>query len=154
MAVYFLDSSAIVKRYVAETGTFWIRNICASVTGNDLYTAQVMGAEAVAAIMRRLRRGEIPAVDVEAMLADLQSHLASEYTPIYLTNDLVQHAMDLVRLYPLRGYDAVQLASALELQLQCDVLGIPAIIFISADNDLNAAASAEGLPVDNPNVHL
>jgi len=153
MATYFLDSSTIVKRYIAEIGTFWVRHICASVAGNDLYTAHIMGAEAVAAMMRRVRRGEILAVDVEAILTDLQSHLASEYTPIYLTNALVQRAMGLVRHYPLRGYDAIQLASALEVQSQCVALAIPAIIFVSADNNLNSAASAEGLAVDNPNLH-
>ncbi len=28
MPIYYLDSSAIVKRYVTETGSVWIRNLC------------------------------------------------------------------------------------------------------------------------------
>jgi len=31
--------------------------------------------------------------------------------------------------------------------------GLPAIVFVSADNNLNAAATAEGLAVDDPNAH-
>jgi len=42
----------------------------------------------------------------------------------------------------------VQLAAALEVRLQ-----VPLLILISADADLNAAAIAEGLPVEDPNAH-
>ena len=50
--------------------------------------------------------------------------------------------------YALRGYDAVQLAAALEVWAQ-----IPTTILISGDGDLNAAATAEGMPVEDPNTH-
>ena len=153
MAIYFLDSSGVVKRYIAETGTRWIRQVCTPAAGNDIYTAQVLGVEAAAAIMRRVRRGEISPADAVTSVTDLQTHLLSEYTPIAVTDRLVQRAISLVEAYPLRGYDAVQLASALEVQEKCDVLGLPPLIFVSADNDLNAAATAEGLAVDNPNAH-
>jgi uncharacterized protein len=48
----------------------------------------------------------------------------------------------------LRGYDAVQLAAALEIHFQ-----IPSLTLLSAGVDLNAAAAAEGLSVDDPNTH-
>ena len=48
----------------------------------------------------------------------------------------------------LRGYDAVQLAAALEVRLQ-----VPLLILVSGDGDLNTAATAEGLPVENPNTY-
>jgi predicted nucleic acid-binding protein len=151
VARYFLDSSVVVKRYVAETGSAWIRRLCAPAGGNALYAAHVMGAEVSAAIMRRVRRGEITAVD--AAFPSLQAHLRTDYTPVYVTDALVQRAVDLTRRYPLRGYDAVHLASALQLAAECVALGIPAPIFVCADTDLNAAASAEGLAVDDPNAH-
>jgi predicted nucleic acid-binding protein len=153
MAVYFLDSSGIVKRYVTETGTAWIRRICAPTAGNDVYTAHVTGVESAAAIMRRVRRSEISAADAVGAISDLQRHLRSGYTPIYVTEGLVQLAIDLVQRYPLRGYDAVQLASALQVKVECAALGIPAPIFVSADAALNTAAAAEGLAVDDPNAH-
>ncbi len=46
------------------------------------------------------------------------------------------------------AYDAVQLAAALEVRTQ-----IPTLVLLSADGDLNNAASAEGMPVDDPNKH-
>jgi len=41
----------------------------------------------------------------------------------------------------------------LELRDQCLASGLPAPTFIAADNELNTAAQAEGLLVDNPNNH-
>ena len=84
-------------------------------------------------------------------IADLQSHLRSGYTALSMTDRIVHSAMDLVQRYPLRGYDAIPLASALQVNAQCAALGIPGPVFVSADNDLNAAA--EGLAVDDPNAH-
>ena len=61
--------------------------------------------------------------------------------------------MTLAETHAIRGYDAVQLAAALEVHAFCLALGMPAPTLISADVDLNAAATAEGLAVDDPNAH-
>ena len=53
--------------------------------------------------------------------------------------------------YALRGYDAVQLAAVLEVNTIRLNLGLSALIFVSADGDLNTAATAERLSVENPN---
>ena len=70
---------------------------------------------------------------------------------IEVTESVGDTAMRLAESYALRGYDAVQLAAALELQAVRASFGLPAIIFVSADHRLNATASTEGLPVENPN---
>jgi len=61
--------------------------------------------------------------------------------------------MRLSEIRGLRGYDAIQLATALELINRFAANKLPSIIFISADNHLNQAAQTEGLTVDNPNNH-
>jgi len=61
--------------------------------------------------------------------------------------------MRLSEIRGLRGYDAVQLATALELENRFSANNLSSIIFISADNHLNQAAQTEGLTVDNPNNH-
>ena len=61
--------------------------------------------------------------------------------------------MTLAETYGLRGYDAVQLAAAVEVNASYRSAGLPPITLVSADVELNAAASAEGLTVDNPNFH-
>jgi uncharacterized protein len=47
----------------------------------------------------------------------------------------------------------MQLAAAMEVHARGDILGLPVLTLISADEDLNVAASAEGLVVENPNIH-
>ena len=41
MAVYFLDASAVVERYVQETGTAWVRALAAPATGHFLFIARI-----------------------------------------------------------------------------------------------------------------
>ncbi len=71
---------------------------------------------------------------------------------IELTAALAEAAMNLAEGRALRGYDSVQLAAALELNVAFAVTG-SAITMVSADEELNTAARAEGLVVENPNLH-
>jgi hypothetical protein len=41
MTHYFLDSSALIKRYVAETGTNWVRSIILPGSGNIIVVAHI-----------------------------------------------------------------------------------------------------------------
>jgi hypothetical protein len=62
-------------------------------------------------------------------------------------------AMDLSEKHGLKGYDSIQLATALELQTSQSSTALLPLIFVSADDKLNTAAQAEGLIVENPNNH-
>jgi hypothetical protein len=54
---------------------------------------------------------------------------------------------------PRTSYDAAHLATAVLINLQLLDAGAQALTFLSADDRLNAAASAAGLDIDNPNDH-
>jgi uncharacterized protein len=75
------------------------------------------------------------------------------YQIVELTAPIVEQTKSLLEHHQLRAYDAVQLASALLAQDVLRSAGLPPLILLSADDRLNAAASAEGLAVDNPNDH-
>ncbi len=66
---------------------------------------------------------------------------------------LANRAMLLAKVHGLRGYDAVQLAAALTANDERLSVGAKALTLISADTALNAAASLEGLAIDDPNHH-
>lgn len=87
------------------------------------------------------------------VIVTLKNDLLNEYQIIEMTEQLVNRAMILAETYGLRGFDAVQLAGACEVQALCTESGIPSLSFLSADRVLNAAAIAEGLLVDDPNTH-
>lgn len=152
MAIYFFDSSALVKRYVKETGTGWVNAIVAPTMANDLWLARMTGPEVVSAIARRQRGGSIAVADAAIALGDFRHDLANQYLMVEITPALVAHAMTLAETHALRGYDAVQLAAALEVNARYRALGLP-LTLVSADTELNAAATLEGLAVEDPNSH-
>jgi predicted nucleic acid-binding protein len=53
VAAYFLDSSALLKRYISETGTSWIQSLMAESTGNLLIVAQITWVEIHSVFARR-----------------------------------------------------------------------------------------------------
>ena len=148
MAEYFFDTSAVVKRYVHEVGTAWVQGLAAPAAGNLLFLVRITQAETVAAVTRRERSGHISPHDSATALADFQYDFAHQYIIVEVSAAVVTQAAALARNYALRGYDAVQLAAALEVSAR-----IPSLTLLSADADLNAAATAEGLMVDDPGNH-
>jgi predicted nucleic acid-binding protein len=148
VAAYFLDSSTVVKRYAQETGTPWVQALAAPTAGHLLVVVRITLAETVAAITRKERGGFITPPDAATALADFQLDFARQYAIVEVSAALVAHAASLARTHGLRGYDAVQLAAALETHSQ-----LPSVTMLSGDANLNAAAKAEGLSVDDPNSH-
>ena len=57
MPVLFLDSSALVKRYVGETGSLWVQRQTDATSQNSLYVVRLTGVEVVSAIARKARAG-------------------------------------------------------------------------------------------------
>ena len=47
MTQYFLDSSALIKRYIVEPGTTWVRSIIQHSSGNTIIIAQTTQIEIV-----------------------------------------------------------------------------------------------------------
>jgi uncharacterized protein len=151
MSVYFLDSSALVKRYINETGSAWVLSLFDPTLDNEFFVAAVTGVEIVAAITRRARSGSIAAVDATLVCNQLRSDLQTDYQVIEITEGIISSAMALAKTQGLRGYDAVQLAAGCAINELCIANGLSPIIFVSADEELNLAAVNEGLLIENPN---
>jgi predicted nucleic acid-binding protein len=151
--IYFLDSSALIKRYVTETGSAWLTKLIEPTSGNRIYVARITAVEVVSAIKRRERSGNLKAADAKASLTSFRREIVSNYRSVDISAKLLARAMNLAEDHGLRGYDAVQLAAALEIFDQTHSLGWSSPKLICADLALNIAAAAEGLSVDDPNSH-
>jgi predicted nucleic acid-binding protein len=88
-----------------------------------------------------------------AALTDVRADFTADYQVIEITAALITRADALAEQHALRGYDAVQLAAALEVNAAYVAAGQPPVTLISADLELNTAAATEGLSVDDPNTH-
>jgi predicted nucleic acid-binding protein len=151
--VFYLDASALVKRYVAETGDSWIIALCHPPVGNTIATARVTKAEAAAAFASKRRGGGLSQTHYTNALRDLAHDFAHQYLLVDIDQALVDLAVDLTKRQKLRGYDAMQLAAALTLNGMLTQAQFPPLIFIAADDDLLKVAQSEGLGTDNPNWH-
>ena len=151
MAAFFCDSSAIIKRYVNETGSNYVDNLAGSRSGNIILLARITRVEVAAAIARRLKNGSIAVADAQNALAAFQHDLTNNYYTVEITPALLSVAVRLVTKYALRGYDAVQFAATSEVNDERIANGLAPLTFISADVELNNAAQAERLIVINPN---
>ena len=76
-----------------------------------------------------------------------------QYQVIELDQALAESAGQLVNQYPLRAYDAVQLASVLRIQPAFASTTSTSLVFLTADERLLAIAQSAGLLTDNPNNH-
>lgn len=151
MAAYFLDSSAVVKRYVQENGTAWVRRLTRRGKPEPIYLARITAVELTSAVARRRQGGSLAASRASSILTRFRHDLAECYTVLEITPGLTTVAMKLANAYGLRAYDAVQLAAALEVNQRWLAAGLKPVTLVSADRELNSAAARAGLAVENPN---
>jgi uncharacterized protein len=112
---YFLDTSALAKRYIPEIGTPWINHITTT-PSNTILLSQLAWVELQSAISRRQRENALTPEQSQILSLNFQAHWNTDYHIITVDQTLLNLATELIKKHPLRAYDAVQLASALIIQ--------------------------------------
>jgi len=140
--IHYLDTSALVKRYVQEPGTAAVRALFRR--GVHLATARTAHPELVATLARLCRAGDLSPKTRDGIFARVESDL-SAMTIVEIRPALLRRIPPLVLRRPLRGFDAIHLAAALALRDQ----GV-AVDFWVADTKLADAAREEGLRAIEP----
>lgn len=137
----FFDSSALVKRYVPESGALVVRRATRTAS---VAVARIAYAEVAATLARIAREGAMEISERDRALDRLGDDMG-RWRVVELRARVVLRTRELVSRHPLRGYDSVQLASALELR----AAGV-AVRFWCVDAVLTDAAAAEGLAIVRP----
>ena len=150
MSVFFFDGSTLVKRYVVEKGTVWVRSMVNIRSGHRVIIAQITSVEVLSAVARLVREQRVTARTALAIQAYVNRHAAREYIVVNLSKPILMAAQNLLFKYSLRAYDAVQLASALDINTKIMAANQRALIFVSSDVRLLTTASSEGLQTHNP----
>lgn len=132
MRVYF-DSSALAKRYIAETGTAEVLAWCER--ASELALSVIAVPELISAFCRlRRQRRLTPAQYTRIkrdLLADIADAVICDTTP-----RVVQHAVRALEASPLRGMNAIHVGAAIAYGAEA---------FVSADMRQCTAAKAAGL---------
>ena len=136
MSIY-LDSSAVVKLALDESGA---KQSWELVGTHSLVTSRITCVELRAALARREREAPLHAELWQLSRQDLE-RIWRKIRVVGLTSSLALLAGDCAKAFALRGYDAVQLASAQSARSAAQGDGL----FPCFNRRLNTAASLPGL---------
>ncbi len=137
MWAYF-DTSALVKRYIKETGR---REVLQLLRRYDVITSAIAPVELRSALRRRVSEGTLDGGRVLGILQRVAKDRAY-WTLVEIASDVLVAAEALVATHPLRTLDAVHVASA---QIFAARLTLPDLMFVSADVRQTKAAIALGM---------
>ena len=104
--ILFLDTSALVKLYIAEPGSEAMRR---RVSNELIAVSQLAYAEAHATFARRWREDLLTADELQILIANFE-HDWQTVLQIPISEHVLPLVRDLCRDHPLRGADALQLA--------------------------------------------
>ncbi|MCP9469902.1 MAG: type II toxin-antitoxin system VapC family toxin [Nitrospira sp.] len=136
--ILYCDTSALVKLYVEESGSSWVRHWmnAADVVG----IAAIGYVEAKAAFARAVHSGRVIRRTYRRMVEDFEEDW-SRYLVLEIHQPVLRHAGRLAEQHRMRAYDAMHLAAALLIRAH----GSEEVTFLGFDHELNRAAKAEGL---------
>lgn len=147
--MYFVDTSALVKLYVAEKGSVWMQQQVAG----GFVVVSITYPEVISALARRVKGGTLTQAQYQQAKLLVEHDMQNIFAQMDVSRTLCRHAADLAEQYTLRAYDSVQLAGALALKQHLFLTGQSAPTFLTSDHELLKAGPAEGLTVDDPNLH-
>ncbi len=136
--ILYCDTSALIKRYVEEAGSDQVDRLFEE--GSSVVTSTVAFAEIMAVFRRKYREGILTRTGYSKSVLEFKKEY-SKLILVSITPELNQLIENLVVKHPLRGFDAIHLASALLVQKE----GSMNVNFACFDRVLNKAASSEGL---------
>lgn len=136
--IVYLDSSALVKRYVAEAGSKEVARLLRDM--NAVGTATISFAEVAAALAKAARLGALDRQEAEGAFDRFREEWP-DFMRLPITEPLLERAGHLAWQFGLRGYDAVQLAGAVLWQEALEVT----VTLATFDRRLWEAAQRAGL---------
>ena len=134
--ILYLDTSSLVKLYIEEVGTADVRELVAN--AQVAATSDVAYPEMRAALARRHRDGSLSSVHFRAAKRAVDADWPT-YLAVSATAALCREAGGLAERHRLRGFDAIHLASFMEVLRTASVATVS---FSSFDAALNRAAAA------------
>jgi len=151
MTVFYLDTSAIVKRYRTEKGTEFIDRLFKEIETSEhrLATSFLSVLEFVSALRRLVKAKEISqeifADSLARFVADIERYFAM--SPVDDTT--ISKSIFLIIKHAVKTADSIHLVSAIELR---EVLrkSEERLIFVGDDEELCTAALNESIDVINP----
>ena len=125
----------LVKRYTDESGSVWVRQISDPSTQHTILLAEITLAEVSGALAAKHRApGGITQEQRDRVLSRFLQDCAEHFVLLP-----VDRAVELTQRHRLRGYDVVQLATALVTTETIQMQNLPSLTFVAADGNLHCS---------------
>ena len=155
MPYVFLDTSALIKLYVAEKGSNWLRNY---VTSNQIVISELALFESATVLRRRYLEGTFTLVEASDLFSQIYRD-RSNYKIISLggedqINRLSYLAFNLTAPLRVRALDGLHLVAAgIALEVANALTPPESLTFVSADVQLLNVAQSQNYTIENPENH-
>ncbi len=147
MAVYYLETSALVKRYKTELGSELVSELFEGKSPSEIFiTSQFTLVEIEATLARALKARLLKSKAYQAILGLLSVDLVETVVIQPISGALIQDAARLARAYALRASDAVHVATILRISRT----ELATVIPFTSDDELLHVMKAEGLESLDP----
>jgi predicted nucleic acid-binding protein len=155
MEFVFLDTNSLIKLYVPEKGSNWLKNF---VTGKQIVISEITLFESLTVVRRLYVEGKFTLTQAEALFSliyqDRLNHTVILVGGEAQINDLSNIVFGLATNLRLRALDSLQLIAAEIARDTVNSLNPPeALTFVSSDVQLLRVAQARGFVTDNPDNH-
>lgn len=150
MSIYYLDTSAVMKRYIPEFGSEVVEELFEGLTESESLTTSYLTVLEANSAATRLWGGHIISQrDYRRILGQLIRDMRSHgVTVIPVRNELVAEAVAAVRTYSLRALDALHFTSAVAADRNSS--NGQNLYMVNADREILEACEADGIPTLNP----
>ena len=138
--ILFFNTSALIKRYIAEPGEKKVDELFA--LSSQIIVSPVTKIEAYSTLRRLFEEKNIEKADYQELRDEI--HYDFKYfTTLPLNQEVEKMAVDLIEKYQLKTLDSIQLASCLSKREVIDSI-------VVSDQKLKRAAEKENLEIIDP----
>lgn len=148
---WYLDASALAKRYATEKGTPLLNHLFNQVPRRDMMCLTLGTLEVISIFVRKMNGGQLSPAAFNQVMTDFRDEILDtpDLGKVSATDALVESTIPLIPKHSLNATDGVILRSALDIHAQLRQGG-DSLVLITSNQRLLKAAQAEGLATFDP----
>lgn len=151
MPTFYLDTSAVLKRYRTEKGTDVVTELYEGAAPTDILVTSYFTCLEIESVTARALKGRLLTHEAHDVLLGTFSQDVGDYLLLLsFDSGLINEAIDAARRLALRPADAIHFAAAQEGNRR--VTG-GEYVFVASDKELLAATEAAGMTILDPEAN-
>jgi predicted nucleic acid-binding protein len=143
---FYMDASALTKRYVPEKGHVLVNKVVNNIPPSRIHFLNIGAGEIVSVLVRRRNAGTLSIANFQGALSNFNAETVrgASRTRASVTTRLVARSLPLIVAHSINSTDALVLQSALAIARRERRVG-DNLVLVASDQRLLRAAQAEGL---------